>query len=156
MPADNPFRPAGSDPKGKCIIMFPLVVLMLSMSLSAKEFPASNPRFGATSCPKQEVMPPLSSVNRRTAIKNRLRRITSSDVFIWIRSFTRWLSAIQTPKWASSLALLQAQQYQNRTLTLRQRLKGFANQCAGSMKLNAADVDRLGLHRHSRNIAGDE
>ena len=52
--------------------------------------------------------------------------------------------------------LLQTQQHQNRARTFLKRLKRFADQGAGTVELDAAEVDGLGLHGDAGNVAGDE
>lgn len=51
--------------------------------------------------------------------------------------------------------LLQTQQHQN-LAAFGESLECFADEGAGTMKLDAAQVYRLRLHRHSGNVAGDE
>ena len=54
------------------------------------------------------------------------------------------------------LPLLQTQQHQNLSFAFFQWFKRLANQGSGAMKLDAADINRLGLHGHAWHVAGDQ
>src|SRR5438045_6474503 len=49
--------------------------------------------------------------------------------------------------------LLQTQQHQNLALAFCQRLESFADDCAGTMNLYAAEIHRFALHRDAGHIA---